>query len=204
MPSITSRKISSARALLQRAADASNPAPERLRALRALRSSRGLDLTAGLLPLLARDADPDVQSESLNLLGIQGRDATASEILARWRDLSPSARSAAGSTLASRKPWALALLDRIRDGAVSASDLGAPVIRSLVQHRDDEVRRAAGTAIGRFRDARGLAHGLLVPRPAASDGAWTFYAHPARLATPPRDTSMTHCAMTDTTRAPHS
>lgn len=140
-------------AVLARVRDATAPPAERGRAIRSVRQNKTEDTRSTLLALLARDVPEEVQLEAISALGEVGGEAVSDALLQHWNDLSPTARRAAAGTMASRRRWALPLLAKVKSGALSASDFGAPVIRALVQNQDERVREEAKAAIGKFRES---------------------------------------------------
>jgi putative heme-binding domain-containing protein len=138
--------------VISRATDPELDENKRVRAIQTARWSKGESVRGALLGLVARGVPERIQREAIAALGEIGGENVADELLARWDKMSPVSRGAAAAALASRTPWAMPLIAEIRAGRISASDFSAPVIRSLVRHRNDAVREAARAAIGRFRE----------------------------------------------------
>ncbi|MBL9137809.1 MAG: dehydrogenase [Verrucomicrobiales bacterium] len=142
-------------AVLARATNADLPVAERVRAVQTVRQNKAPATRATLISLLDAGTPESVQVESIGALGEIGGDNVPDEFLGRWRGMSPEARRAAAATLASRRRWAMPLLAQVKQGKISATDFGAPVIRSLLQNRDDAVREEAKVSIGKFRETAG-------------------------------------------------
>lgn len=140
-------------AVLRQALDANAPVDQRQRAIQTARKSRAPKARSAMLQLLAPEAPEPIQLEALAALAEIGGDDVPEQLLARWKGMSPAARRSAAASLASRRRWALPLLDQVRSGTISPSEFGAPVIRALIQNKDDTVRSQAKTAIGRFRES---------------------------------------------------
>jgi putative membrane-bound dehydrogenase-like protein len=143
------------KAVLARAQNGELPVAERVRAIQTVRQNKTDTTRAALVRLLDAGQPEPVQVEAITALGEIGGDTIPAEVLGRWRGMSPEARRAAAATLASRRRWAMPLLAEVKQGKVSASDFGAPVIRSLMQSKDEAVREEAKAAIGRFRETAG-------------------------------------------------
>lgn len=141
------------RAVRTTLANPSAPADARVQAIRTARFDRSEATRNALLDLLASPAPEAVQIEAVAALGELGGDAIADQLLDRWPRLSPAGRRAAAAAFATRPRWAMPLLARVRTGAISASDFGAPTLRALLQNRDASVRSEARAAIGRFRES---------------------------------------------------
>lgn len=142
-------------AVLARATNRELPVPDRVRAVQTVRQNKTEATRTALVSLLAAGTPEPVQVEAIGALGEIGGDNIPDEFLGRWRGMSPEARRAAAGTLASRRRWAMPLLAQVKQGRISASDFGAPVIRSLLQNRDEAVREEAKAAIGKFRETAG-------------------------------------------------
>ncbi|MCC7377338.1 MAG: c-type cytochrome [Verrucomicrobiales bacterium] len=143
------------KAVLARAQNSELPVSDRVRAIQTVRQNKTDATRAALVPLLDAGQPEPVQTEAIAALGEIGGDNISTELLTRWRGMSPAARRVAAATLASRRRWAMPLLAEVKQGKVSASDFGAPVIRSLMQNKDEAVREEAKAAIGRFRETTG-------------------------------------------------
>lgn len=141
------------KAVLSRVTDPSAPLEARRRAIQTARQSKTAEARSTMLKVLDPDTPEALQVEAIGALGELGGDTIAAELIDRWKTLSPAARQSAAATLASRRRWASPLLAQVRAGTISAADFGAPVIRSLLDSKDDQVRQEARAAIGRFRES---------------------------------------------------
>jgi putative membrane-bound dehydrogenase-like protein len=141
------------KSILAQALDAAAPVDQRLRAIQTVHRTRNEATRSAMLQLLGAEVPEPLQIEALAALADIGGDDVPRLVLQRWKGMSPAARRAAAATLASRRNWALPLLAQVSEGTLSASDFGAPVIRSLMQNKDESVREKAKAAIGRFRES---------------------------------------------------
>lgn len=123
------------KSILTQALDATAPVDQRLHAIQTVHRSRNEATRSAMLQLLGAEVPEPLQIEALAALGEIGGDDVPKQILQRWKGMSPAARRAAAATLASRRSWALPLLAQVREGTLSASDFGAPVIRRLCKTR---------------------------------------------------------------------
>jgi putative heme-binding domain-containing protein len=89
---------------------------------------------------------------AIGALSEMGGRNVAEPLIASWRNSSPAVRRAAAETMISRPEWRAALLKALEDQSISASDLSAAAIRSLVNSRDAATRERAAKAIGRYRE----------------------------------------------------
>lgn len=126
---------------------------DRLRAAQSLRQLNNDTAREAMLALVNGQTPDRLTVEVLSALSEAGGNAVPETIVQRWPDLTPAARRAAADTLASRRNWARAFLAAIEKRVISASDLPAVTVRSLVNHRDEYVRNNALRAIGKFREA---------------------------------------------------
>lgn len=150
--------------VLRAAADPSVPADERVRAIQTARATRTAAVRDTLMSLVSTAAPEGVQTAAINALAGFDEAGVAEALLGRWRALAPGPRSAVAGVLASRPRWALALLGEIRAGRIASGDLGTAVVRSLVGHRDEVIRREAATAIGRYRESSADKAGLVAAK----------------------------------------
>ncbi len=135
--------------LRQLALDPAALAAERREALQLLLEKRPADL-APLLHGLLRDQA--VRRIALRGLASFLDVATPKAILARYAELSLDEKQDAVATLASRKEYALALLDAVEQKTVARTDLSAYVARQLHALGDVKVRERLRQVWGEVRD----------------------------------------------------
>ncbi len=121
------------------------PTAERQKALEALLDKGLSDLAPDLHNLLA---DKSLRRTALRGLASVSHEATPRLILARYADLTPDEKTEAVATLASRKDFALALLEAVENQVVARNDLSAYVARQLYSLGDagitDRLRKVWG------------------------------------------------------------
>jgi putative heme-binding domain-containing protein len=96
-------------------------------------------------------ADPVMQKDVLAALAAVPHDGTPAAIVAGSQSLSADGRQAAISTLASRPPWTLALLDAIAAGSVPRGDLSAFTVGQLARSNDKQVLEKLQSVWGTVR-----------------------------------------------------
>jgi putative membrane-bound dehydrogenase-like protein len=136
--------------LKKTAANASAATPEREGALQALIEQRPPDLTPVLHDLLT---DKSVRAVALRGLGSVPADAaTPQRILTVYADLTAEEKQHAIATLASRKEYALALLDAVEKKKVARVDVSAFTARQLHTLNDKRVSAKLREVWGEVRD----------------------------------------------------
>jgi putative membrane-bound dehydrogenase-like protein len=116
---------------------------ERTAAVRLLGVSRSGQTVDALLQLI----DP-AQPESLQVFALQTlagfrKPRIATSLVEVWQRSTPGVQEAILETLASRPPWALALLDACDSGKVVAGQISGPTRTTLLNHQNDAVRARA-------------------------------------------------------------
>jgi putative heme-binding domain-containing protein len=117
-------------------ADTATEAAARRDALAALVAAKDDGLPPVLWKLIA---DPVMQKDVLAALAAVPHEGTPAAIVAGYQSLSADGRQAAISTLGSRPPWTLALLDAIAAGSVPRGDLSAFTVGQLARSNDKQV-----------------------------------------------------------------
>jgi putative membrane-bound dehydrogenase-like protein len=140
---------SSARALLNIAADSKAAESDRIRAIQTARLAK-VEGAADAFLAIARSGPEGVQIEAIRAAADSGGEDPGPRLLALWNNVGAAPRRALLDTLASRPTTALELLDAVTKGAIKTGDLPPTVIRSLATHRDGMVKSAAAAAFGRF------------------------------------------------------
>lgn len=125
-------------------------APERQGALEALIANA----TQGLAPLLQDClADKVLRRTALRGLATLLDEATPGRVLATYPELSPEEKQDAVATLASRKTYALALLEAVETKIVARADISAYVARQLFALGDEKVTEQLRKVWGEVRSA---------------------------------------------------
>jgi putative heme-binding domain-containing protein len=96
---------------------------------------------ATLLDTLDKTQDDAVRMAILTALQAYDLPEVGQRVIALYSKLSPDALVAAQTLLASRKGWALQLLEAVDAGAIDKSSLPAVLVRKLTIHRDDRIRQ---------------------------------------------------------------
>lgn len=135
--------------LRKTAASKSAPTTERLAALEALIEKRPADLPPLLHELLA---DKAVRRLALRGLGSFSHDATPQRVLAVYADLTMEEKQDAIAALASRKEYALALLQAVEKKTVARGDMSAFIARQLYALGDKQVSERLRQVWGEVRD----------------------------------------------------
>ena len=91
--------------------------------------------------------------EAIRGIGEVGGQDVPNVLLHNWRQFSPAEHRAVAEVLTSRREWTEEFLNAIEKKTLSASELPAPVIRSLMNSKDQTIRAHAGKVIGRVREA---------------------------------------------------
>lgn len=138
---------------IQTMKDPQRPLEDRLKAVQSLRQLKNDTAREAMLGLVAAKTPDALLIEALNGLGEIGGDAVADTLIRQWPQFSAAARRTASDTLVSRRNWARSFLTAMENRLISAGDVPANTIRSLVNHKDDYIRNNAARAIGKFREA---------------------------------------------------
>jgi putative membrane-bound dehydrogenase-like protein len=130
-------------------ASAAVDAEARRDALAALLAVNDPQLAGTLQSLLADAAMRDV---ALNGLAQYDDPATPTAVLAIYNELKPEEKLKAISTLASRAPYALALLQAIEGGQIPKTDLSADLVRQIDNLKDKDISTRLTSIWGRVRN----------------------------------------------------
>ncbi|HVC95619.1 MAG TPA: c-type cytochrome, partial [Pirellulales bacterium] len=126
------------------------PLADRQAALEALIDKGLVDLAPALHELLA---DQGLRRTALRGLASLDHPATPRQVLARYAELSAEEKQEAIATLASRKDFALALLDAVEQKQVARADLSAYAARQLHALGDARVTERLRALWGEVRDS---------------------------------------------------
>ncbi len=124
------------RTLRIQAADSRVKAAARNRAIEALVAKKANDFAPLLLELVRV---PATQQAALRGLAEYEHPATVTTILAIYHSFDAIARQDALQTLASRREWAMALMDAVESGQIPRVDLTAFTARQIQNLRDDQL-----------------------------------------------------------------
>ncbi len=133
------------------------PGDQRMALVQSLRQVKASEETAESLRAsflrLAGAEDERLAVEAIRGLGQVGGSEVPNSLLAHWKKAAGARQRAIAEVLTSRKEWTQEFLGAIERKTLSASDLPAPVIRSLANSSDAGIRARAAAAIGRVREA---------------------------------------------------
>jgi putative heme-binding domain-containing protein len=130
------------------AADAKADAAARAGAIETLTQAKDAKLVPLLHDLLQ---DAAVRGQAIRALAASTDDATAGLILRLYPALSGAEKRDAVNTLASRRAFALALLDAVESGKVSRGDLSAYTVRQLTGLNDKSITARVEKVWGALR-----------------------------------------------------
>lgn len=129
---------------------ATAPSAERLAALAALVDKRVPDLAPVLHDMLA---DPAMRPAAIRFLASYAHAATPAKLLAIYPSLTPDEKHDAVATLASRKEYALELLQAIEKKSVPRNDVSAYVARQIFSLNDMKVTDRLHQVWGEVRES---------------------------------------------------
>lgn len=92
-----------------------------------------------LLDVLGKTNDDHVRSAILGSLPTYSDDQIAQIVLSQYSQWTDDVRSVGQSLLVSRKPWALAFLNAIDNGAIAATSIPNETVRKLTLYSDDSI-----------------------------------------------------------------
>lgn len=129
--------------------DESESAGQRTRAIETLVDKRISGFDDDLILLIG---DAAVRSAALRGLASYQSPGTANAILSLYASMDASDKQDAQMTLASRKSWAVSLLDAIEGKRVDATELTAFTARQIRAHGDDELSDRLAAQWGKVRE----------------------------------------------------
>ncbi|MCA9178239.1 MAG: c-type cytochrome [Planctomycetales bacterium] len=113
--------------------------PERLEAVRSLRSARFAEVRELLAAQLRPSQPQSIQAAAVETIaGFDDADVPT-VLLAAWPGLSPAVRLRGAEVLLSRTAWLHRFLDAVESGPVSRGDLDPSRVQLLKQHPDERV-----------------------------------------------------------------
>src|SRR5206468_7972372 len=125
------------------------PLTSRRTALETLTAAKDPELPQRLPPLLK---DKALRGAALRALGTFNDEGTPRAILDVYDALDTAQKRDALNTLASRPPYARALLAAVADGKVSTKDLTADIVRQLRSHKDPALQAEVTKVYGSTRE----------------------------------------------------
>lgn len=131
--------------------DDSLPADRRAEALRQVVQMRHPDALPLVRSLLRTAPDLRLRVEAARLLATFDTPAFGAEAVRDWKTLPKEVRGELVNSLASRKPWAKALLEGMKAGVVDQAEVTNNTITRIQAFRDQELNRLIETAWGRTR-----------------------------------------------------
>jgi putative heme-binding domain-containing protein len=137
--------------------DNNAPIEQRVATVQSLRQIKASQESATLIrdAFLKLTSNPNerLAIEAIRGIGEVGGPDVPRVLLANWRQLSPAKHRAVAEVLTSRREWTDEFLNAIDKKTLSASELPAPVVRSLMNSKDEAIRARAAKVIGRVREA---------------------------------------------------
>ncbi len=131
----------------------------RVAALRSLITS-DRQMTLEALRSIFEDADknsPEFLGQLIAELGRLDEPRVADTVLQHMARLKPELRPKVIELLAQRPSWSRSLINAVRQGTISASDVNVNQVRRLVNSRDPELAKQARTVWGTVREGRNSA-----------------------------------------------
>ena len=122
-------------------ADEAAPASERAEYATIFGEARSPEAIAGLLDVLGRTGDDEVRAAILAALPAYDDPRIPGVVLARYGRFTEDLRALARAVLASRRPWARALVAAVRAGDITAASVPVETVRQLSMLRDDDLAR---------------------------------------------------------------
>jgi putative membrane-bound dehydrogenase-like protein len=137
--------------------DAKAPVEQRVATVQSLRQVKAWQESSKMVRdaflKLTANSDERLAIEAIRGIGEVGGADVPNVLLANWRQFSAAKQRAAADVLTSRREWTQEFLDAIDKKTLSASELPAPVVRSLMNSKDQTIRAHAAKVIGRVREA---------------------------------------------------
>ncbi|MDR3635299.1 MAG: c-type cytochrome [Isosphaeraceae bacterium] len=106
-----------------------------------------------LLEVLQSTRDDNLRLATLTALQQYNEPKIGTTAIALYPRFSDDARSAAQTLLASRKAWAILLLEAVDRGAIDRASVPADVVRQLTAHRDDRIAQLVSKHWGNLQGA---------------------------------------------------
>ena len=148
--------------------DSSKPDAERIAALQSLRQVKTDAAKAGYAKLVSASVTSSIGEEVIRAAADLGGDETPGALLKVVQTAAfPHLRLAAFEALASRETWALAMLDAIAAGKVSAAGFPITVRRQLAASPNQALRNQAEAALGTWKDSSADTKKLIAEKRAA-------------------------------------
>ncbi|MGV3773124.1 MAG: PVC-type heme-binding CxxCH protein [Verrucomicrobiales bacterium] len=133
--------------------DAEKTVEERIQAVQAIRQQKTPAVRDALLKAVNSEAHESIIQAALQGLSEVGGDDVGAKIIAGWKRFTPATKRIASEILSTRRQWAQPFLTAIENKVVQPGEIPAPVVRTLVQSRDEFIKTRAAEVIGRFRDS---------------------------------------------------
>ncbi len=134
------------------ALDQSQPPEARISAINDLALAHPKEAFGPLQRLVKYDADVSIRVQACRALASYDQPELAAKLLEDWKLYPARLRSEAVNVLASRKPWAKALLIAVGGKRVPRTDLTDNVIVRIRAFNDKNLNKQIETVWGRFRD----------------------------------------------------
>jgi putative heme-binding domain-containing protein len=102
---------------------------------------------------LTSNPDEKLAVEAIRGIGQVGGADVPNVLLGEWRKFTPGEQRATAEVLTSRREWTEEFLNALQKKILSASEIPASVVRSLMNSKDANIRARAQSLIGRYREA---------------------------------------------------
>jgi len=126
------------------------PALQRLPALELLAYSPWPDARGALLASLQPREPQEVQQSALRVLGRFADATVATELISRWKQLTPPLREETANVLLSRPLWHEPLIDALENGDIPLAQLSMPQRLRLAAVKDAPLAERAKKVLGSF------------------------------------------------------
>ncbi len=133
--------------------DTTHPQPARLAYITVVGQAGDPGAVSRLLPLLDKTQDEPIRTSALVALGHFDDPQIARTLLEQYAGFPAALRQRSISLLASRPPWAAALLAEVRSKTIAAEDVSVDQVRQMLAHHDEKLAQAIEAQWGKIRPA---------------------------------------------------
>jgi putative heme-binding domain-containing protein len=125
----------------------------RILAIQSLKQQKNDAVRQAFSAILRPATAEPVLLEAIKAVSELGGDQVPAALLGEWKNYSPAVRRSIAEVLTSRRQWARELLSAVEKRQIQPGELPTPVVRSLLQSKDEELRNLAVSTIGKFRES---------------------------------------------------
>lgn len=126
---------------------------EKIQSIQSIKQQKSDVVREFLLKVASTEKADRVLQETFRALSEVGGDNVAGPLLQNWKNYSVPVRRTGAEVLVSRPNWLRSFLTAIENKDINPKDLPTPVLRSIMQNKDEKLRERAQKAIGRFRES---------------------------------------------------